>query len=193
MSMVLGTACYTNLSAPEKEELNANIIVQLKGSTENKSEERIIREQNNVLSQIRSYITTDIEVEDRFTTLVNAFSMKVNASHVDDIRNLPNVKTVDYDTAHDKRSFDDGIIIDRRNKIIVDSAKENYSASSMNILDSGNKGEGVLIAILDTGFMINGETYDEEGNVTATGVTHKAFTKLDKSVKLHDNIKSIED
>lgn len=193
MSMILGTACSTNLKTPVKEELNANVIVQLKGDVENKSQEQIIREQNNVLSQIRSYITHDIEVKERFTTLVNAVSLKINAAHVDDIRNLPNVKGIDYDTAHAKTSFDDGIIIDRRNKIIVDAPKENISAISMNALESGNKGEGVLIAILDTGFLINGQTFDEEGNVTASNVTHKTFTKLDKGVKLHDNIKSIQD
>lgn len=192
-AMILGTACSASLKAPEKEVLDANIIVQLKGDMANKSEQQVIREQNDVISQIRSYVTPQIEVGDRFTTLVNAFSLKVNAAHVDDIRDLQRVKNVDYNIAHMKSTANDGIVIDRRNATVVDAPKDNISAATMNVVDGGNQGEGVLIAILDTGYLIHGETYDDQGNVVAKNVTHKTFTKLDKDVKLHDNIKSISD
>ena len=192
-SLILGTGCSVNQEAPAPEELDAEIIVQLNGDVANKSEESVIRQQNAVISQIRSYVTRSIEVEDRFTTLVNAFSLKVNSSHVSEIRNIAGVKHIDYNTAHATTSYGDGIVIDRRNAVNLKAARDNISASTMNVVDRGNGGEGVLIAILDTGFLINGQTFNEDGSVKENNVTHNTFTKLPANVKLHDNIKSIAD
>ena len=189
-SLIVGTACASQLKTPEKEELDANIIVQLKGGVANKSEESIIHLQNTVINQIRSYVTTSFEVEDRFTTLVNAFSLKINSSHVDDVENLPSVKHIDYNTAHGVTTVGDGLI-SPKNAINVKEAMENISAQTMNIPEDNNGGEGVLIAILDTGYLLNGQTFDEDGNVTASGVTHNAFRKLADDVQLHDNYDSI--
>ena len=189
-SLILGTGCSANFEAPVKEELDANIIVQLKGGVEGKSEESVIRLQNNLLSEIRSYVTTDFEVGDRFTTLVNAFSLKINSSHVDEIENLANVKRVNYNTAHGVTSVEDGLVNPRK-ALNVKEVMENYSATTMNIPSDTKEGEGVLIAILDTGYLLNGQTFDDEGKVTAENVTHRAFRKLADDVELHDNYESI--
>ena len=129
--LVLGTGCSVNQEVPEKEELNADIIVQLNGNVAERSEESIIRQQNAVISQIRSYVTRDIEVGDRFTTLINAFSLKVNASHVNEIRSISTVKHIDYNTAHSTTSYGDGLVIDRRNAVNLNEARENISAISI--------------------------------------------------------------
>ena len=191
-SLIVGTACSAQIQTPEKEELDAKIIVQLKGGVENKSEDSIIHLQNTVISQIRSYVTRDFEVEDRFTTLVNAFSLKINSSHVDEVESLSSVKLINYDTAHGVTTVGDGLVAPK-NAINVKEAMENISAKTMNIPEENSEGEGVLIAVLDTGFLIDGQTFDSEGKVTATGVTHNAFRKLADDVKLHDNFQSITD
>ena len=87
-SMAIATGCSLSFKSSPKEVLDTEILIQLKGGVENKSEEYVIRQQNAVLSQIRNSITTSYEVGDRFTTLVNAFSLKVNSSHVDAIENI---------------------------------------------------------------------------------------------------------
>ena len=191
-AMTLGAACSINFKQSKKEELDAQIIVQLKGSVEGKSEENIIRQQNTVLNQIKNYITTDYEVVDRYTTLVNAFSLKINSSHVDAVENLQNVKHIDFNEAHAVTSYGDGLV-NVKNAINVKEKVDNFSAETMNVPADNNGGEGVLIAILDTGYLLNGQTFDSEGNVTANNVTHNAFHKLASDVKLHDNYQSITD
>ena len=189
-SMAIATGCSLSFKSSPKEVLDTEILIQLKGGVENKSEEYVIRQQNAVLSQIRNSITTSYEVGDRFTTLVNAFSLKVNSSHVDAIENIANVKRINYNVAHGVASYEDGAVPVTR-AVNVKKKTDNVSAATMNIPAGTNEGEGVLIAILDTGYLLNGKTFDEEGNVTASNVTHKAFTKLDKKVALHDNYESI--
>ena len=182
----LGAAKYMN---QKPEELNAQVIIQLKGSV-NKSREAIIREQNELISQINE-ITTSYKVTDRFTNLVNAVAINVNAGRVTAIENLPNVKHVDYNVRHAISYQEQDLRKEIQKVINVKAAKDNYSNETMNVPASSNEGEGVLIAILDTGYLLNGQTFDDEDNVTATGVTHKAFTALDDSVTVHDTLNSI--
>ncbi len=191
-SLILGTGTAVNSVAREKEVLDADIIVGLKGDVNSLSEDVVIRQQNNVISQIKNYITPDFEVGDRYTNLVNAFNLKVNASHVSAIRDLMNVKTVNYNTQHAVQTEGDGII-SINNELNVKEAKENVSAQTMNIPTGTKEGEGVLIAILDTGFLLKGKTFNDDGTVKENDVTHNAFTKLDKSVALHDNYESINE
>ncbi len=176
----------------QKEELDTRLIVTLKGDVNAKSQESIIRQQNAVIAQIREGITTDYRVSDRYSTLVNGFSIDINSSHVDEIRRLPNVRHVDYNKIHDVKFVDDGVVTESL-EIAIKKKQENVSKSTMNVPDKTNEGEGVLIAILDTGYLLNGQTFDEEGNVAKTGVTHNAFTALKKGIKVHDTKESIQE
>ena len=191
-SLILGTGCASSNVQVVREELDANIMVQLKGDVSKLSEDAIIRQQNMVIRQIRNYVTSDFEVGDRFTTLVNGFSLKVNASHVDEVRDLAYVKSVDYNEERAVKTIDDGIVT-AEDEIKVDALRENISAATMNVPNGTKEGEGVLIAILDTGYLLKGKLFDKSNNVIATDVTHNAFTKLDKSVALHDNYESINE
>ena len=181
----LGAAKYIN---NKPEELDAQIIVQLKGDVSKKSHEAIIQEQNAVISQIHE-ITTSYKVTDRFTNLVNAFTISVNAGRVSAIENLPDVQHVDYNHMHSITYQENDL--DVLKKVIVDAERDNISKGTMEVPDDTNEGEGVFIAILDTGYLLNGETYDETGKVAETGVTHKAYTALADGVKLHDTEESI--
>ena len=174
-----------------KEELDAQIIVQVKGSTANLTEDGVIRTQNAVINQI-SEITTSYKVVERYTALINGFVLDVNSSHVSAIESLPNVKHVDYNTLHSVTYTESDLDKEVKNLVKVTTAKANVSANTMNVPSDTSEGEGVLIAILDTGYLLNGETYDADGKVKETGVTHNAFTALASDVKVHDTKSTIE-
>ena len=192
-AMVLATGANIKFNTNrQKEDLDTRLIVTLKGDVNAKSQDSIIRQQNAVIAQIREGITTDYHVSDRFSTLVNGFVIDINSSHVDDIRHLPNVRHVDYDKIHDVKYVDDGAIKESF-EIAIKKKQENVSKATMNVPDNTKEGEGVLIAILDTGYLLNGQTFDDEGNVAKTGVTHNAFTALKKGIKVHDTKESIQE
>ena len=192
-AMIIATGANIKLNANRpKEDLDTRLIVTLKGDVNAKSQESIIRQQNAVIAQIRENITTDYHVSDRFTTLINGFSIDINSSHVDEIRHLSSVRHIDYNKIHDVKYVDDGAIKDSF-EIAIKKKQENVSKATMNVPDKTNEGEGVLIAILDTGYLLNGQTFDDEGNVAKTGVTHNAFTALKKGIKVHDTKESIQE
>ena len=181
----------SSVQVREKEDLDAKVIVRLKGGVSEKSNTNIIREQDAVISQIKSFITPDFEVTDRYSILVNAFSLKVNASHVDSIRSLPQVQSVDYDSLEMIKYTEDDLDIAKQELVnITTKVAENISATTMNVPEENNEGEGVLIAILDSGFLLDGQIYS--GNtVMEEHVTHNAFTALDDDVMVHDTESSI--
>lgn len=180
-----GSAKYMNKKA---DDLNARIIVQLKGNT-NKSRDIIIQEQNIVLSSIGEF--ADYKVTDRFTNLVNGFAIDVSAAKVSAIKNLPDVKHVDYNVEHAISYQEEDLKKDIQRMLNLTATRDNISKDTMNVPNSTKEGEGVLIAILDTGYLLKGETYDADGHVTGTNVTHNAFTALAGNVAVHDTEASI--
>ena len=191
MILATGINLKSNVNV-QKEELDAHLIVTLKGDVSKQNQESIIRQQNAVIAQIREGITSNYHISDRYSTLVNGFSIDINASHVDEIRSLPNVRHVDYNKIHEVKYADDGVVTESL-EIAINKKQENVSKVTMNVPDKTNEGEGVLIAILDTGYLLNGQTFDETGNVVKTGVTHNAFTALSKGIKVHDTKESIQE
>ncbi|MCR5185301.1 MAG: S8 family serine peptidase [Bacilli bacterium] len=179
----------------EKEELNANIIVQLKSPLANKTSKKLLAEQSAVISNIHNEITTSYEIGSRFTNVLNAFQMKVNASHVSAIRNLPGVKTVEYNTYREVSTTAESLI--KRDAVTPTKVFENISAETMNIPSGTNEGEGTLIAILDSSFMIHANS--PVNNPLIPGIndlTHTAFTAMDSSIEVkytQESIKAVID
>ena len=188
-AMLVGSVSSTQVH--EREELDAKVIVRLRGGVSDKSNINIIREQDAVINQIKSFVTCDFEVTDRFSTLVNAFSLKVNSAHVDEIRSLPLVKSVDYDSQIEVKYTEDDLELIRRDLVnITTQVEENISATTMNVPSNTKEGEGVLIAILDSGFLLDGDIYSGS-TIIEEHVTHNAFTALDADVAVHDTEASI--
>ncbi len=167
----------------EKEELNANIIVQLKSPLANKSTKKLLAEQSALISDIHNEVTTSYEIGSRYTNVLNAFSMRVNAAHVSQIRNLPGVKRVEYNREHVFTSNESDLITRDSTKITEET--ENISKKTMGIPDDTNEGEGTLIAILDTGFMVHATTDPNDQAPIYKDFndeTHAAFTALGNDV-----------
>ena len=177
-----------------KEELDTRIIVQVDSKLANKSREQIISEQNAVIHAIRSTVSNQIKVDSRFTTAVNAFVIDVNASHVSAIRNVPGVKDVNYDKIHSV-TYKENDLVPIKNAVVTETETNNISKDTMEIEDGSKEGEGTLIAILDSSFMINA-TYEDDDKTAWTNVTHACYTALDSSVNVkytQESIKAVID
>ena len=172
----------------KQETRDTRIIVELDGSLD-RNEQKLYNEQNYVLSRIRQEVTNNVEVTNRYVKAFNGFVINVPAKYVTHIRSISGVKDVNYDTAHCIQTTEADLA--RKNAVVVNSAMSNISAETMNVPENTKKGEGTLIAILDTGFMINA-TYKDEKGTQHTNVSHSAFTALDDSVQLKYTQESIK-
>ena len=189
MAFASGAASLKNNNVV-KEELNTRIIVQLDSAVANKSKEQIINEQNEVIRSIRSSVSNQLKVDSRFTNTVNAIVLDVNSSHVTAIRNVPGVKDVNYDKIHSV-TYKEADLAPIRNAVVAESATNNISKDTMEIENGTKEGEGTLIAILDSSFMINA-TYTDDDKQEWTNVTHACYTALDPSVNVKYTAESIK-
>ena len=181
MAFASGAAAIKN-SNVQKEELNTKIIVQVDAPIKNRAANQVIEEQNEVIRSIRSSVTNQFKVDTRFVNAVNAFSMDVNSAHVSAIRNLPGVKDVNYDKIHSV-TYKENDFARIRKAVVADSAVANISKDTMEIPEGTKEGEGTLIAILDSSFMINA-TYTDDDKTEWNNVTHAAYTALADDVNV---------
>lgn len=190
MALTLGLVGSNLFASQNKEERDAHIIIQLKSPVEDKSYEQIISEQQRVLSYVRTAVTTNVKVTEHYTTLINAFSLDINSQYVSQIRSLPLVKNVSYDDVIATNSVDDHQI-HRLQLAPVTQKENNISAATMEVPSSTKKGEGVVIAVLDDGFMINAP-YKAKDSETTVYTTHAAYTALEDGVATKLNQASIK-
>ena len=170
--VVGGISLAATKESEPAEAQDAKIIVNFNGYSKSMTDKQVLAYQNYGLSLIRSEVTTNFKVVDRYTSLLNAVVLKVPSSQVNAIRKLNFVKNVDYDTLHHIETLDGAITITRAGSSVIE---ENISATTMNVPSDTKKGEGILIGILDTGYLIN---HVVDGNV----YTHETFTALPNTV-----------
>ena len=194
MAVGVGAAIGKTI-AYDREARDARIIVQLDSPFENKSEQRVLNEQRAIISNIRNEVTYNVKVNSHFSRVLNAFTMEVNSKYVSKIRNIPGVKRVEYDTYHEVSSTESDLL--RRNANPIDTPTTNISRETMNIPDGTNEGEGTLIAILDSSFMIHASSPATDPLIPGfDDVTHAAFTALDDGVSVkytQEGIKAVID
>lgn len=177
------TAAIGKTSAYDREARDARIIVQLDSPFENKSEQRILNEQRAVISNIRNEVTYNYKVSSHFSHVLNAFTMEVNSKHVSKIRNLPGIKKVVYDTYREVSSSESDL--QRREAVKVETAIDNISKETMNIPDGTKEGEGTLIAILDSSFMVHATSPEKDPLIKdLNDATHATYTALDDDVSV---------
>lgn len=172
---------------------DARIIVKFKANSENRTREQVLNYQNQALSYIRTAVTSNFEVKDRFTNVINALVLEVPASQVNSLRQLSFVDNINYDTVH---LYDGGepltLYSQEYKRGMSADESVNVSARTMNVPADTNEGEGILIGILDSGFLFN--HYDEETKQT---YTHETFTDLPTDVKVKidgvDELKALVD
>ena len=145
---------------------DTRLIVELKnGVSESKA-----------LASIRSNVTDNFFVADRMTNLVNALVIDVNSSYVSGIENLNIVNDVNVSRMHKVDLSGQSEVLEAAGEGSAHSDSENSSRETMNMPEGTKEGEGVSIAILDTGIKLD----------------HVAFTDLDQGTKVKYTKESIE-
>ncbi|MFA7032163.1 MAG: S8 family serine peptidase, partial [Bacilli bacterium] len=167
-----GASTLSNVNETEKAPQDAHIIVQLDEATNGLTTESVLAKQNSLLRVISNTVTNNYTVTNRLTNITSAVIMDVPADYVSNIRHLDGVKAVDYNKIHSV-TYNDGVDdeITLQSKALlsaVHTESDNASAETMNAPSSSNEGEGVLVAVLDTCFLLS----------------HEAFTALDSGVSV---------
>ena len=151
-----------------KEERDASIIVKMKTNVKNKSQEVLLAEQNSLLYEISSTITSNYRIKNRYSNIFNGFVLEVPSTYVSQIRRLNRVDKVNYNNLiAEETSFNDGV----RYEIQL-GTNASASCQTMEKPDGTKDGSGTFMAILDTGFYIQTA---EDGTQTY----HNVFKPLD--------------
>jgi len=162
---------------------DTNIIVTLKGDPSYCSRETVLSLQNSLVNQIKTLSSSEVIINERYTNVINAMSLKVNAGVVAQIRNYASVRDVDYSKFHRISDRLDGAVSTTMSIPSLDKDAINHSANSMNVPKENNGGEGVTIAVLDTGFFLNGYYYDENDQII-DNATHEIYGDLGSEVNV---------
>lgn len=176
-ALSLGALCSVKASNLKVEERDAEIIVQLNDNVETKSVDALLNKQDAVLATIKEGVTSNIRVKTRFTNVFNGFTLEVPSSYVTQIRNIPSVKRVNYNELMYKTDNDEVVTLTKKNALNIESETANVSKETMEVPDGSKEGEGILIAILDTGGYLY---YDENG----ARVQHETYSELEAGTKL---------
>lgn len=177
-TMTLGSAGQLNLKAPVKEKRDAQIIIELESSTFNRTRSSIIKEQNSLLSNISNLVTSNFNVLTHITNISNVVAIEVPSKYVSQIRKLANVKDINYNRVRAVQYFDgaETKILKKRAAHVPET--DNASKETMHVPAESNEGEGTLIAVLDSAFRLEHETFQP----LAEGVTQKV-TQADVASK----------
>lgn len=114
----------------------------------------------------------DAEIVAQWTNLVNAVAVKVPYGRLAEIRALSGVKNAYVE-----------IVYDRPDEPVTEAGVAGYSYDMVGLSEvwaEGYTGEGMLVAILDTGLDLEWTTYwdnDAGANVTGIRRVHEAFTE----------------
>ena len=186
-TLLAGIAMGTNIAAnanPAKiEKRDSEIIVEVDRSNETLTEQGVLNTQNIVMNNIRKYATSNFRLLSSYTNVANAFAISVPSSYIEQIKNVPGVKSV---TVNQVRIEVESLASSRGDPEPDDEygGSENISAETMHKGKDTNDGEGTVIAILDNEFYFRGETKDENGKAVAAW-KHETFTEFssDEDVK----------
>ncbi len=171
---------------------DTEIIIEVDRSLETLTKAGVKNTQKIVQNYIRNYVTTDFNVIVSYSVLNNAFAIAINGDYVDQIRQIPGVKSITKNEAHwvQYADQDDGAVYDRGSAPKY-GGSENVSAVTMKkpganseLPGTTNEGEGTVIAILDNEFYFRAKHEEVVGELIKPVDTwyHETFTDLASSV-----------
>ena len=169
--------------------LDTEIIVEVDRSLDSLTAVGIKNTQRIIRDRIKSYVTPHVKNICSFNVLNNAFAIAVNGDYVDQIKNLPGVKSVTINELHWARTpeSDDGAVYIRGANDGTYDESQNVSALTMNKTTT-NDGEGTVIAILDNEFYLRANHKD--GDDTVESWHHETFDDLAASTVKRFDFKS---
>ena len=156
------------------------VIVEVSKGLNGLSEEEVTQSQNKVFNSIKTNITKNVELVDRYHVLNNAILIDISADKVDEIKKLDGVGSVDIDKIRFKKSTDQNItlstagILASTTEITPKSEQdkgsegENITATTLRKPSGTADGEGTVIAVLDNEFYLKGKTATEDAWSHAT-------------------------
>ena len=159
---------------------HVRVIVEVARGLNGLSQEEVTLSQNKVFNSIKTNITKNVELVDRYHVLNNAILIDIGADKVDEIKKLDGVGSVDIDKMHFKKSTDKNITLSTAG--ILSSTTEitpkdeqdtgtegvNITAQTLNKPEGTADGEGTVIAVLDNEFYLKGKTATEDAWSHAT-------------------------
>ncbi len=187
-ALIAGAAMSANVAANSHSQtsyvkpLDTEIIVEVDRSLDSLTQDGIKNTQNAIRNRIKNYVTPHVKDICSFNVLNNAFAVAVNGDYVDQIRNLPGVKSVTINSLHWAQTpeSDDGAVYIRGANDGIYDESQNVSALTMEKPNNTNDGEGTVIAILDNEFYLRAR--HKEGNEVVASWNHETFDDLDSSV-----------
>ena len=177
--MLFGTAINPSASdgvsfSEKSDSKQVKVIVEVAKDPEGLTDEQVTLSQNKVINSIRSRVTKNFEVVDRYHLVTNAIVIRVGEDKVDAIRKLEGVGLVNIDKMHYKTSVDNETITLNTRGILAATEEvvpkeeqdlgtegENITATTLRKPSNTNEGEGTVIAVLDNEFYLKGKTKDE--------------------------------
>ena len=183
-TLVLGLTAGTKGLDTSKEERDTRIIVEVSNSLKVRAGQGKVDKQNLVINSIRHNVTSNFSVKERYSAVTNAFVMDVNSNYVEDIKNIPGVLSVSEDTFHTSKELD-GEVVNVPLTTAGSTSVENISATTMNKPDDTNEGEGVVIAILDTSYLLTHETFADLDSSVSVALTKEEASEIVKGSSFH--------
>ncbi len=142
--------------------------------------------QFDAINSIRGLVNDNFQVKDRFSHIANAIVLDINSSYVDSLRELDFVNSVTVDTFHVIKTHESDYA-----KPLGDSGdaahleSDNSSSETMHKPEGTKEGEGIAIAILDTGANLNHVTFTDLDASVSVKYTQEGIQDLIKGTSFH--------
>jgi hypothetical protein len=137
----------------DKSKNNKNNFSSFKSTTQaDQIKNRALNQQNKTIKKISKvlYKENDVKIKDQFTNIINAFVIEGSTEDIKTIKNLSNVKNVYIAKSYER------IQPDQASEISVETGTGDYLMHAANL---PYQGEGMAIAILDSGIDTGHEAY----------------------------------
>ena len=139
---------------------------------------------NDFKNELNNKYSDEYIIKDTYKGLVNGALIDVNYSLVDVLSSLNSVSSV-----HENKVYFTSSIIDKENydpTKVFNSPLENNSLERMNTPASSNKGEGRVIAILDSSFNLEHEAFKDLSNDIEIKLSESKINSLVSSLEANN-------